>query len=54
MEEWIECDNCCGTGFTHHDCGDDVCCCLEPEDNQCCDVCMGLGGWESESVEVAV
>jgi len=48
--EWQECHYCCGTGFSHHDCGDDTCCCLEPEDNVTCDTCMGIGGWYIEVV----
>ena len=44
-EDWTECWNCFGYIFTHHDCGEDTCCCLEPEDNVLCDVCHGHGGW---------
>ncbi len=47
--EWIECENCGGEGFVGHDCGEDCCCCLDPEDNVPCDVCGGKGGyWEKE------
>ncbi len=31
---WEDCDNCEG-GFSYHDCGEDTCCCLYPEDNRC-------------------
>ena len=43
---WVECWNCGGTGYSHHDCGEDCCCCLHPEDNVICDVCWGKGGWQ--------
>lgn len=39
-----ECWDCRGECYTHH-CGDDTCCCLEPEDNVTCDTCHGKGGW---------
>ena len=42
---WEDCDNCGSEGFSGHDCGDDTCCCLEPEDNELCDKCCGKGGW---------
>ena len=48
MDDWTECWNCAGEGFTEHDCGEDTCCCLTPEDNVVCDVCMGMGGWQTE------
>lgn len=44
-KEWTDCWNCGGTGFIGHDCGEDTCCCLNPEDNVECDVCHGKGGW---------
>lgn len=43
-KEWRECYN-CEDGFSHHDCGEDCCCCLDPEDNVTCDICEGEGGW---------
>lgn len=43
--DWIECDHCGGEGLDGHDCGEDVCCCLYPEDNEQCDMCDGNGGW---------
>jgi hypothetical protein len=43
--EWKECWNCGGEGFSHHDCGEDCCCCAEPEDNVSCDICEGHGGF---------
>lgn len=43
--DWQECWN-CSDGFTGHDCGEDCCACLEPEDNVICDICDGDGGWE--------
>jgi hypothetical protein len=42
---WQSCDECGGTGYSHHDCGEDVCVCLHPEDNVPCDCCDGRGGW---------
>jgi hypothetical protein len=38
-----ECQNCGGEGYTSHDCGEDSCCCADPEDNVLCDVCKGDG-----------
>ena len=42
---WQECEHCGGTGFSHHVCGEDTCCCLYPEDNVLCDICEGECGW---------
>jgi len=42
---WRSCWNCGGEFYVDHDCGEDVCCCLYPEDNVVCDVCDGKGGW---------
>jgi len=42
--DWKECWN-CDEGYTHHDCGEDTCCCLDPEPNVKCDICNGEGGW---------
>jgi len=42
--EWRDCYN-CEDGFSGHDCGDDTCCCLNPVDNERCDICDGKGGW---------
>lgn len=45
---WVEfrdCWDCGGEGYTHHDCGEDCCVCLHPEDNVRCDTCYGAGGW---------
>lgn len=39
------CYNCGGEGYSHHDCGEDTCCCLNPDDNVICDICRGSGGW---------
>jgi hypothetical protein len=41
---WADCGN-CFEGFTGHDCGEDCCCCLYPEDNVTCDICYGAGGF---------
>ena len=37
------CDVCDGDGVYGHDCGEDCCCCLDPEDNLDCDYCGGRG-----------
>ena len=42
---WEECEYCCGEGFVGHDCGDDCCVCIDPEDNIPCPCCRGRGGW---------
>ena len=42
---WQECEHCDEYGFTHHDCGEDTCCCRTPENNVVCDVCDGKHGW---------
>lgn len=42
--DWVECDYCGGSGVDGHDCGEDVCCCLNPEDNLVCQFCGGKGG----------
>ena len=44
--DYVECWNCGGEGVSHHDCGEDTCCCLYPEDNVMCDICDGAGGWQ--------
>ena len=41
----IECESCGGEGVSGHDCGEDTCCCLDPEENMTCDICDGKGGW---------
>lgn len=44
--EWLDCWYCGGRGLTHHDCGEDSCCCLHPEDNVSCIVCKEeCGAW---------
>jgi hypothetical protein len=37
------CWKCGGEGVDGHECGDDTCCCLHPEDNITCDICDGTG-----------
>lgn len=44
-KDWCECWKCGGEGVDGHDCGEDCCCCLYPEDNVRCDICNGKGGW---------
>ena len=41
---WVDCEN-CEDGYSHHDCGEDTCCCLDPLPNVVCDWCDGKGGW---------
>ena len=43
--DWVDCDRCGGEGLDGHDCGEDCCACLYPEENEVCDQCDGLGGW---------
>lgn len=42
---WVDCENCDEFGMSHHDCGEDSCCCRFPEDNVPCRTCGGHGGW---------
>ena len=42
--EHEECPD-CEDGYSYHDCGEDTCCCLDPEPNVPCDTCDGHGGW---------
>lgn len=37
------CEECGGDGTTGHDCGEDTCCCLRPEENVTCLSCGGSG-----------
>ena len=41
---WVDCEN-CDDGFSGHECGEDCCCCLDPEPNVVCYICNGDGGW---------
>lgn len=43
--EFETCENCGGMGLDGHECGEDCCACLNPEDNVACDICDGDGGW---------
>ena len=44
---FVDCDNCGGDGVSGHDCGEDCCCCADPEENETCDWCFGAGGhWQ--------
>jgi hypothetical protein len=38
-----DCPNCGGEGYSSHDCGEDSCCCADPDDNVTCDICRGSG-----------
>lgn len=38
-----DCWDCGGDGVVGHDCGEDTCCCLYPEDNVRCGTCLGEG-----------
>lgn len=44
---FVPCENCAGEGFTEHDCGEDTCCCADPEYNVACGVCGGDGSFPS-------
>jgi hypothetical protein len=35
----------CEDGFVDHDCGEDCCCCADPEPNVVCGTCGGECGW---------
>tara|TARA_R110002096_G_scaffold392723_1_gene587717 strand:- start:969 stop:1139 length:171 start_codon:yes stop_codon:yes gene_type:complete len=48
-DHWVECYYCGGEGFSYHDCGEDTCVCLQPENNMMCDICSGAGGWYASS-----
>lgn len=41
--DWEDCEN-CDEGYVGHDCGEDCCCCLDPEPNVVCDLCHGATG----------
>jgi hypothetical protein len=42
----VDCAKCdCDDGFTGHECGEDTCCCLDPEPNVVCQMCWGAGVW---------
>ena len=41
---WQDCWN-CEEGYSYHDCGEDTCCCIDPQPNVVCDICNGEGGW---------
>ena len=36
-----ECE--CDDGLSHHDCGEDSCCCVDDSPNVRCDMCLGRG-----------
>lgn len=44
--EHVDCDHCSGDGG-FHDCGEDTCCCADPDDdlNEQCEQCNGHGGY---------
>ncbi len=41
---WEECYD-CEEGYRYHDCGEDTCCCLDPQSNVKCYICGDEGGW---------
>lgn len=41
---WEDCPH-CDEGFNGHDCGEDTCCCADPEENVRCNICDGKTGW---------
>jgi len=42
--DWEDC-GACEDGYSYHDCGEDCCCCADPEPNVKCEQCGGDGGW---------
>ena len=42
--DWEYCDH-CEDGYDGHDCGEDCCMCLYPEENMVCQYCDGRSGW---------
>lgn len=40
----VDCWQCGGEGLYGHDCGEDCCVCLRPEENERCYICNGKGG----------
>jgi len=42
---WVICHECSGEFVSGHDCGEDVCACLHPDENMRCQTCNGRGGW---------
>ncbi len=44
---WEECWECAGVGWVH-DCGEDTCCCADPDEQDVyeCEACDGEGGWD--------
>ena len=42
--EWCPCGD-CEEGLIYHDCGEDICACLNPEPNVICEACKGEGGF---------
>lgn len=50
MDEWEGCWACDGEGG-YHDCGEDSCCCLDPDEaNVLCRECGGSGGWFAKEI----
>ena len=43
--DWELCWQCAGAGVYGHECGEDCCACLDPEENEVCAECGGKGGW---------
>lgn len=44
--QWIACES-CDDGLVGHDCGEDTCACVDPQENVRCGVCDGDSGWFS-------
>ena len=38
----MDCDE---GGMSDHECGDDTCCCADPQPNVVCETCDGKAGW---------
>jgi hypothetical protein len=43
--DWVECHELDCDGGYYHDCGEDCCCCADPQPNVPCRTCDGNGGW---------
>jgi len=43
--EWRDCPECDEDGFTHHECGEDTCACINKSNNVVCDNCDGATGF---------
>ena len=54
MSYRVECPDCDEDGYSHHDCGEDSCACLNPYPNVVCDKCGGKTYWLVEDTPEAL